>query len=214
MAKRTKNATEPETYEEAYNALPIKRRQLLDTLPEFAWNVTQAALAVGYAKSYVASDLVPSLKKDPRFSKALRLQKQNMSRLTGWNVERWAREQAGIFYEAKDKGDLSAANVALKQFGQHLGAFEADNRQRGAESFAQLALAMLSHREALEDRSDVKRLPDGHTRPVDATVLDDQADGAGDGVQGEAGQGIEDADEAGQDAQQAAGGPTIHEPQA
>ena len=124
------------TLDEAIQALPPKRRQLLDLLPEHAWNITQAGLALGYAQSYATTCLSTTIKRDILFAKAMELQRAKVAAETGIDAAWWLREVHACYQRCQESGtdgkarDETNASAYLEKLAKHLGTYEADNRQR------------------------------------------------------------------------------------
>lgn len=102
---------------------------LVDRLPEHAWCITRAALAVGYAPNYVDSRLIPRLKRDERFCQAVEVKRQETQRAS-WDIESWRKMVIEAMEDCRAHGDRTNAKELLRMIAQHIGAFEADNRQR------------------------------------------------------------------------------------
>ena len=106
----------------------------MDALPEHDWSVIKAGIAVGYSRAYATTNLVTRAKHNTSLCKAIEQKRQEIqaeaAQERGWTAEWWRREQADALAIAKEKGDVTGINVALRQIGQHLGVFEADNHQR------------------------------------------------------------------------------------
>lgn len=84
--------------------MPIRWEQILHVMPMHDWQLTPSALAIGYKKSYVDSQLVPILKRDMRFCKALEKKKAELA------------SKYGIQTDQLVKGWLTAANSNIADF--------------------------------------------------------------------------------------------------
>ena len=102
---------------------------LIDLLPKHDWNITRAALAAGYSASYVDSDLIGRLKRNPRFSQVIQEKRQEIARQS-WSIEQWRAEVTDLLHRCREANDRVTELGLLKQIAQHIGAYEADNRQR------------------------------------------------------------------------------------
>lgn len=102
---------------------------LVDRLPEHGWCITRAALAVGYAASYVDSKLIPRLKRDGRFCRAVELKRQETQRAS-WDIASWRQMVSEALERCREHGDRTNEKELLRMIGQHVGSFEADNRQK------------------------------------------------------------------------------------
>jgi len=67
----------------------------------------------------------------PKIAQEIARQKAESQAETGMDVNWWLREMRRTLRDARDKGDQATVSAILRQFGQHLGVFEEDNRQRG-----------------------------------------------------------------------------------
>ena len=67
--------------------LSYRRQALAEALPKFGWNVTQAALSVGYSPSYVDKTLPAILKRDAGFCREVEQKRREMQRESGWDRE-------------------------------------------------------------------------------------------------------------------------------
>ena len=158
--------------------LTIKEQNLVDMLPVHNWSVIKAGLAAGYKPSYAKTDLTMRAKNNPALSKAIQAKRKEVfqkridkAQKQGWTLDKWRLEQAKVYQLALDKGDTTGANTALRQYGQHIGAFEADNTQKGSTTFASMALALIQG-------ADSPALPEREAQPMlEASVIDGDDDG-------------------------------------
>lgn len=119
----------PNQDEQIDQPLSPKILALVDRLPEHGWCITRAALAVGYSPSYVNSRLIPRLKGDARFCRAVEL-KRRETQQKSWDIEQWREMMAEAIRECDVAKDRTNKKELLRMIGQHIGAFEADNRQK------------------------------------------------------------------------------------
>jgi ubiquinone biosynthesis protein COQ9 len=110
--------------------LKPRLQQLVDLLPKHDWVIAKAAVEVGYSKSYAEKRLPGRLQENVSFCRALDAKRQEFTRATGWDVEKWRSECIQRYKEAVAADDRAAVCQLLKMLGQNTGAFEADNRQR------------------------------------------------------------------------------------
>jgi hypothetical protein len=110
-------------------------------------NGYQSAIAAGYCHN-TAIKATTQIVGNSRVSEAIQVRQAESRRIASIGIEEWRRAQWALYLDAVAAGDRSAANVALRQYGQHIGAFEADNRQRGDATFASLALRLANARKA------------------------------------------------------------------
>ncbi len=114
--------------------LTLRELNMIDALPMHGWSVIKAGLATGYSENYANTMLLTRAKNDVTLSRAIERKRQQTAKKlekdAGWTLERWQQQQAEILHLAIKKGDIAGANTAMRQLGQHIGAFEADNSQR------------------------------------------------------------------------------------
>jgi hypothetical protein len=127
--------------------LKPRLRQVVDLLPKHRWQVKPAAVEAGYRPSY-AQRLATLLKSNVNFCQAVEARRAEI-RMELWSVSAWRDECEDALQRARDAHDRSAEVQILRMMGQNIGVFEADNRQRGAESFARLALQLVKRRQGL-----------------------------------------------------------------
>jgi len=59
--------------------MPIRWEQIIDLMPQHNWQITPAALAVGYKPRYVESTLLRTIKDDARFCTAVEVKKAQLA---------------------------------------------------------------------------------------------------------------------------------------
>jgi len=135
-------------------------RQVVDLLPKHRWQVKPAAIEAGYSESY-SQRLATLLKDNVNFCQAVEARRTDI-REKLWSVAAWRDECEDALQRARDANDRSAEVQILKMMGLNIGVFEADNQQRGCDSFAQMALQLLrGRREAKQVESRTTELPAG-----------------------------------------------------
>jgi hypothetical protein len=118
--------------------LKPRLRQVVDLLPKHGWQVKPAAVGAGYSASY-AERLATLSKHNVRFCQAVEAKRREFMEATDWDVEKWRQECVARFEhciqprseDSRVAVDETNAKSYLEMFGRHVGAFEADNRQRG-----------------------------------------------------------------------------------
>jgi hypothetical protein len=142
---------------------------LVDALPQYDWSVIKAGLAVGYAESYAKSMLVHRANHDVTLSKAIEAKRkvlqQETAEVQGFN---WREEAIKLYFTSLEAEDRTNANTTLRMLGQHLGTFEADNRQKGVQSLAELAQSILQRKRELQGQTEPER------KAIEGTVIDAQ----------------------------------------
>jgi hypothetical protein len=111
-------------------ALSLREQLLVDLLPGCNWSITEAGLAAGFSRSYAETALHSRCKRDVSLHKAIAAKRREISEKS-WSVEQWRTLVADLLADCKARGDRTNAKELLRLIGQHIGAFEADNRQRG-----------------------------------------------------------------------------------
>jgi len=71
MAARKKRAKKKAKKQAKIKPMPIRWQQIIDLMPAHKWQITPAALALGYAPKYLESRMLGVLKRDARFCSAL-----------------------------------------------------------------------------------------------------------------------------------------------
>jgi len=110
---------------------------VVNLLPKHRWQVNPAAVEAGYSASY-AERLATLLKRNVRFCLAVEAKRREFMAATGWDVEKWQQECVSRFEhciqprseDGRVAVDETNAKGYLDLLGRHIGAYEADNRQR------------------------------------------------------------------------------------
>jgi hypothetical protein len=118
--------------------LTPRLRQVVDLLPKHRWQIKPAAVEAGYSPSY-AERLATLSKRNVRFCQAVEAKRREFIEATGWDVEKWRQECVARFEhciqprseDGRAATDETNAKGYIEMLGRHVGAFEADNRQRG-----------------------------------------------------------------------------------
>jgi hypothetical protein len=113
------------------NTLKPRLKQLVDLLPKHNWVISRAAMELGYSRGYAQKRLPRRLSENVSFCVAVENKRQEFMRETGWDSEKWRAECIQRYREAVEANDRAAVCQLLKMLGQNIGAFEADNHQRG-----------------------------------------------------------------------------------
>ncbi len=114
---------------ETQRPLTLREQVLVDKLPEHNWSVTKAALAAGYTRGYAETNLHYRCRHDLSLSQAIAAKRREIGERT-WTVEQWREMVAKALAECIARGGRTTEKEILRMIGQHIGAFEADNRQR------------------------------------------------------------------------------------
>ena len=126
------NETTPKrrTKPKGNHRLNARLKMLLAILPKHRWNVSQAAIEVGYKESYALTRLPRLLEKNVFFCQELEKRKAEVVEKIDYNVEKWFEESTEALADAQKANDRPVIAQHLKMRGLHAGAFEKDNRQR------------------------------------------------------------------------------------
>ena len=104
--------------------MPQSWDRVVDMLPTNDWNVTKAAYASKcFSESYVSTQLVPRLNRDPRFNKAVHKLKTKIQRKQGFDPERIKQEYVKQYDKADENGDISNAKGVLDSLSKINGMF-------------------------------------------------------------------------------------------
>ena len=104
--------------------MPQSWDRVVDMLPTNDWNVTKAAYASKcFSESYVSTQLVPRLNRDPRFNKTIHKLKTKIQRKQGFDPERIKQEYVKQYDKADENGDISNAKGVLDSLSKINGMF-------------------------------------------------------------------------------------------
>jgi hypothetical protein len=109
--------------------LSLREQMFVDRLPEFNWNIEATGMAVGWKPSYVKTVLHHRVNHSLRLRKAITDKRVEIQERT-WSIESWRKLMTEALERCKARGDRTNEKELLRMIGQHIGAFEADNRQR------------------------------------------------------------------------------------
>ena len=118
--------------------LTPRLRQVVDLLPKHRWQIKPAAVEAGFSPSY-AQRLATLSKNNVKFCQAVEAKRREFMDATGWDCQKWQQECVSRFEhciqprseDSKVAVDETNAKGYAEMLGRHVGAFEADNRQRG-----------------------------------------------------------------------------------
>ena len=127
MPRARANRTERDT---ELRELSKKEQTLVDALPRVNWSVPKAGLLAGFTKGYSNTSLCTRCKHDPALVKAISDKRILVAKEQGWNVDVWLREASQTLASARGRRDGATEATMIRLIGQHLGVFDADNRQK------------------------------------------------------------------------------------
>jgi hypothetical protein len=117
-----------------------RQRTFVELLPFHNWSIASAGLAAGYSKWYCDSRLQQQVKKDVRLCTAIERKRQSalpQTRGIAWaaaqcvkRFEHCTKSKESTNTEVSAAIDEPSARQYLDMYMRHLGAYEADNRQR------------------------------------------------------------------------------------
>lgn len=139
---------------------PLKERQklLVDYLPEHNWDFLAAGVAAGYSRSYAASTLTRTVKKDARLCKMIEEKRQEISAGSTDKRDKAEQKLLSIAYDlgTKPATAIKALDVVGKMNAWHTQNIsnETDRRQNELDGIKRAAiqrLALLWHGLPVED---------------------------------------------------------------
>ena len=96
------------------NPMPQTWLRVIDLLPVNDWITGRAAIATGcFSPSYVNSQLVARLNRDPRFIAAVEARKAEIQQQLGFDPEQIKKEYGKQYAKADAKGDVGNAKGVL-----------------------------------------------------------------------------------------------------
>jgi len=104
-------------------SIAFRRQDLVNALPHHGWNITKAALSLGYSRDYAVTKLPKLFKTDSNLSRMVEAKRREVDELAPWGLEDLCRQYRKLLASCDEAGDRTNAKGCLDSLTRIQGGF-------------------------------------------------------------------------------------------